>query len=152
MSDAFSFTSVTPRLALPNLFSGQAQKEITVNEALARIDALMHLHVLGVANDPPSSPVEGNCWIVDSQPTGAWASHAGQIAFFQSGNWFFAQPVERMVAYDASAAQQIIFDASWQAATDVTLVTGGATQDAEARAAIAGILDALRAAGILPAV
>ena len=32
----------TPRWALPFLFAGQAQKEMFHNEALVRIDALVH--------------------------------------------------------------------------------------------------------------
>ena len=86
MSDPFSFTATTPRMGLPNLYAAQSQKEFTVNEAFALIDALLHPVVKGMADNPPASPTEGECWIVGSQPTDAWFGNAGRIACRQSGN------------------------------------------------------------------
>ena len=51
----------------------QAQKEFVVNESLARIDALLHCAVEGVAAEPPGEPAEGECWLVADTPSGAWA-------------------------------------------------------------------------------
>ncbi len=149
MSDPFTFTSTTPRLGLPNLFTAQAQKELTVNEALAIIDALLHPVIEGLANDPPATPADGECWIVNSQPTGDWTGQAGQIACRQAGNWLFVTPATGMVVFDKSAAQSSRFDGSWISAAGVTLPAGGGTVDAEARTAISEIVDALEAAGIL---
>ena len=149
MSDPFTFTSTTPRLGLPNLFTAQAQKEMTVNEAFALIDALLHPVVEGMANDPPASPVEGECWIVNGQPTGDWANDAGKIACRQAGNWLFATPTNGMVVFDKSVSQNIRYDSGWTSASAVTLPTGGGTVDVEARAAISEVVAALEAAGIL---
>lgn len=149
MSDPFTFTSTTPRLGLPNLFTAQAQKEMTVNEAFALIDALLHAVVEGMANDPPAAPVEGECWIVASQPTGDWANQAGQIACRQAGNWLFVSPATGMVVFDKSAGQSSRYDGDWTSAAAVTMPAGGSTVDAEARSAIGEIVDALETAGIL---
>ncbi|MFB0612976.1 DUF2793 domain-containing protein [Aurantiacibacter poecillastricola] len=151
MSDPYSFTATTPRLGLPNLFAAQAQKEFTVNEAFALLDALVHAVVEGMADNPPPSPVDGECWIVGSQPGGEWAEQAGRIACRQVDNWLFAQPYDGLVVYDRSAGQIARFENGWIRASRVLEPTGGATQDSEARAAITGVLAALRDARILPA-
>lgn len=150
MSDPFSFTSATPRLGLPNLFAGQAQKEFTVNEAFALLDALVQMTIAGEASAPPASPAEGDCWIVGTQPSGQWSAQEGNIACYQSGNWLFVEPVPGMVAYDAAAAQIARFDGAWQRAAVIAAPTGGTTEDAEARTAISQIISALQSAGIVP--
>ena len=43
----------TPRMSLPLLAPAQAQKHVTVNEALARIDALTHLTLASVSLTVP---------------------------------------------------------------------------------------------------
>lgn len=149
MSDPYNFTSNTPRLGLPNLFTAQAQKEMTVNEAFALIDAMLHAVVEGVANDPPAAPANGECWIVGSQPTGDWTNAAGEIACRQAGNWLFVTPANGMVVFDRSATQTSRYDNGWISAGAVNAPVGGGTIDAEARSAIIEITDALVAAGIL---
>ncbi|MFC5421815.1 DUF2793 domain-containing protein [Bosea eneae] len=51
--------SDTPRLGLPLLAAGQAQKHVTHNDALMRLDALVHLVVSSRTQTvPPASPGE----------------------------------------------------------------------------------------------
>jgi hypothetical protein len=52
--------------------------------------------------------------------------------------------------YDKSSAQDVRFDGAWQRASAVAAPAGGMTVDAEARAAISGLIDALIAGGLLP--
>ena len=129
----------------------QAQKEFTVNEAFALIDALLHPVVEGETDNPPASPTEGECWIVGSQPTAEWFGNAGRIACRQSGNWLFVSPPEGLVAFDKSAGRIARYDGAWLLAAAINMPSGGATVDAEARAAIGEIVDAMTAAGILEA-
>ena len=64
----------TPNLGLPFILHGQAQKEVTHNEALIRLDALVHGSVRSrTLTTPPGSPANGERWIVPSGATGAWA-------------------------------------------------------------------------------
>lgn len=150
MPDPISYTSASPRYALPLLFSGQTQKEFYVNEAHALTDALLHPAIEGEAEDPPADPAEGECWLVGGVPTGEWASHAGDLASFQAGAWIFATPRDGMRLFDRSTGQDIRYSEGWQRAAAIVAPVGGGTVDAEARAAIAGLIAALIAGGILP--
>jgi len=151
MTDPISFTSETPRFSLPNLFVAQAQKEFVINEAFARLDGLLHPSVAGETDNPPAAPEEGESWIVGSQPTGDWIDQSGAIACWQADNWLFATPVQGMLIYDASAGALAAYNNGWRRAAVVPAPNGGATEDAEARAAITLLIAALVGAGILPA-
>ena len=150
MTDPIQFASATPRYRLPLLFAGQAQKEFTVNEAHALTDALLHLAVEGEAASPPPAPVEGDCWLVHATPSGDWADHAGHIACRQSGTWLFIAPRDGMRAFNRATGQDWRYAGGWLAADAITAPVGGATIDAEARAAIGALLEALATAGIIP--
>lgn len=150
MPDAITFDSATPRLALPLLFAAQAQKEIFHNEALARIDALMHPVVQGEEAEPPNAPENGACWLVAPAAQGAWAGRAGMLAMWQFGQWLFAAPFPGMRIFDASMQQFAIFSNSWRKADPVEEPSGGVNVDSQARAAIEALISALRAAGIFP--
>ena len=150
MTDPIAFAASTPRHDLPTLFAGQAQKEFTLNEALARIDALLQPVVEGEANAPSASPSEGESWIVGSAPTGSWGGHAGSLASYTAGNWLFAAPVRGMRVFDKAAGRYAIWDNGWTRAAAVAAPTGGTTADTQARAAIAGLIAALKLAKVLP--
>jgi hypothetical protein len=82
--------SETINLALPYIEASQAQKHITHNEALRKLDMLIHARVVDRdLSAPPVSPTEGDVYFVADTPTGNWASHAGQLAAFQDGAWSF---------------------------------------------------------------
>lgn len=150
MTDPLAFASTTPRLSLPLLHVGQAQKEVTVNEAVLRADALLHAVVQGAADSPPTSPAEGDSWIVGSAATGEWAGHAGDLAHFAGGAWLFTSPREGMAVFDASADQTTRYSNGWQYASAPVQPAGGITVDTEARDAIAGLVAALVSVGVLP--
>ena len=150
MSDPIEFTYTSARHALPFLFQGQAQKEFFVNEALARLDALSHMDVLGSASEAPASAAEGECFIVGTAATGAWSGQDGKIASYQSGTWLFLQPVEGMHAFDRSTGSFVLFDGIWKSASAVSDPSGGTTIDAEARNAISALIASLVETGILP--
>ncbi len=72
------------------LEASQAQKHVTVNEALRAIDAVVNLTV--VDRDliaPPGSPVEGDVYIVGDSATGDWATHDKELAYYTDTAWGF---------------------------------------------------------------
>ncbi len=83
----------TVRLNLPLLAASQAQKHVTVNEALARLDALVAPTVTRTdIASPPPSVAEGECFVVAAGAAGPWAGHAQEIAIYLNGGWTFARP------------------------------------------------------------
>jgi Protein of unknown function (DUF2793) len=150
MSDPLVFDTISPRYGLPLLFAGQAQKEAFVNEAHGLTDALLHCAIEGTAASPPGSPVNGQNWLVGASPTGDWAGQAGKIACRQAGNWLFAMPIDGMRILDKSNGQAKLYRGAWQGPSAPASPSGGATVDAQARAAIDELIAALRQAGIFP--
>jgi hypothetical protein len=150
MPDTIAFASVTPRLSLPLLFVAQAGKELCHNEALARIDALLHAAIQDEADAPPPAAQDGECWLVGARPEGSWRDHAGEIAIFQAGAWLFAAPAPGMRLFNQRTGQFILFHEAWQKGGEPQEPTGGLYVDSEARTAIATLISDLRASGIYP--
>lgn len=75
------------------LAQNQAQKEVTVNEALIRIDALLNSGALSMSlTTPRQDNTEGDVYIIADNPIGAWSNRAMQIAFYHSKQWHFIRP------------------------------------------------------------
>jgi hypothetical protein len=113
MSDPLEST----HLKLPYLAAAQAQKHVTHNEALRRLDAVVQLAVLdsGLA-DPPASPADGDRYIVAAGATGAWSGHDGEIAAWTDGAWAFAAPQSGWLAFDVAAGVLLVREAAdWTA-------------------------------------
>ena len=149
MSDPVTFPTATSRFGLPLLFSGQSQKEFYFNEAISLADILMQPTVQGESNIPPVTPVDGDCWIVGTQPSGAWDGRAGSLAGFQSGQWLFITPRDGMRAFDLNLQAERFFNQGWSVPTPVVAPSGGNVIDTQARNAIAGLIASLVSAGIL---
>lgn len=80
----------TPRLGLPYLLAGQAQKHITLNEALARLDACLAASALSrTLAAQPEAPGEGDLYILPDGAEGpAWSGRpAGAAMVFDGGVW-----------------------------------------------------------------
>lgn len=125
----------TPRLSLPQIVSGQALKHITHNEALMRLDALVQASVeASTVTTPPTTPLEGEAWIVPAAATGAWAGHSEEIAAFQAGTWTFYDPAPGWQVFDKASGTLCIFSGTgWiaVAATGAGLPQFGINADAD---------------------
>jgi len=165
-------TDTSARFALPLLQPGQAQKEMFHNEALTLLDIALHGVVESIGdNDPPSTPAFGVCWVVGPAPTEAWAGRADHIAGWTAGGWRFVAPVPGMALWLRASGVWVRFDgAAWSIGIVPALAVhvsgqqvvgarqpaiaepaGGSVVDGEARAAVASILAALRAHGLIMA-
>lgn len=153
MSEPILTTARTPRHDLPFLFPGQAQKEAFVNEALARLDALVQPVVLGEAAEPPAAPANGDSYLVAAGGTGDWAGRDGAIATWVDTHWLCAAPFDGARVHDAASGSIAVFSDTdgWRRAAAPSVPSGGATQDIEAREAIAAIVARLHSLGIFSA-
>jgi Protein of unknown function (DUF2793) len=163
-------TDTSDRLALALIAPGQAQKEMTHNEALARLDIMVQPVVQAVAPASiPTNPILGQCWIVGVGATGAWAGHDAALAAWTAGGWRFVGAFEGMTAWSIADAMVVIRrGASWIIGqvnaqqiriNNVPLLTvrqpaiatpsGGTMVDSESRAAISAILGMVRTHGLI---
>lgn len=105
--------TMTPHLALPLLAAAQAQKHVTHNEALASLDALVHLAVKERGRTAsPATPAEGERYLVGAGATGAFAGQDATIALYDLGAWRFFTPRAGWRVYVEAEDAIIVFDGS----------------------------------------
>ena len=150
MAEPLTLQSSSARHGLPFLHPAQAQKEAFVNEALARLDALVHSSVVDQRSDPPTAPTIGESYLVGASPSGDWAGETDAIATWQGSHWLFVSPVEGTRIRRLDSGQDTVFSGGWQSASAPPEPAGGATVDAEARQAITALVNSLRQLGIFP--
>ena len=150
MAVPIEFPSTTKHIALPLLFSGQAQKEFFINQSLVVLDALLLRGVDNSFSAPPADPTEGQCFRVTAEATDEWVGHEDDIAVCVAGAWHFIVPKNGMRVFDRTAGTQLHFRDGWQTAIEPVVPSTGSTVDAEARTALAELIEALRKVGIFP--
>jgi hypothetical protein len=146
-------SETTGRLGLPLIAPGQAQKELTHNEALALIDLAIQpvVEAIGV-NDPPAAPAIGLCWIVGAAPTGRWAGRATALAGWTAGGWRFQAARSGMTVRRNGDGAILRYDGTtWRVPPVVTAANGGSVIDVEARNVLQSVIDLLRDAGLAKA-
>ena len=92
----------------------QAQKEVTVNEALERIDGVLNRGVIDKdLTTAPGSPAEGDLYIVAASATGDWAGQSGNLALYHQG-WQFIAPKEGSLFWVNDENKLYVYDgAAW---------------------------------------
>ena len=85
--------NTTANCALPLLMPAQAQKHVTVNDALLRLDGQVNLVLQSLSRaTPPETVVDGLCWGVPAGAVNAWEGQGGKIAIAANGGWIFVAP------------------------------------------------------------
>jgi hypothetical protein len=106
----------SPKLKLPYIDTGQAQKEVTHNDALNLLDVLVQASVIdAVTTAPPVAPDDGDAWIVAAPATDEWAGKEGQIAAWFAG-WKFLPPAAGWRVHNQDDGKTWAYDgAAWAA-------------------------------------
>lgn len=111
--------ATTNNLAITLVEQSQAQKEVTVNAALTRIDAILNASAIDkdVAT-PPGSPSAGDVYIVAASATGDWSGEDGNLAYFDQV-WKFIAPQEGMKIWVGDEdCFYVYFASAWHAEGD----------------------------------
>ena len=88
--------AITTNYGVTLLEQSQAQKEVTINEALGIIDAVLKGSVIDKdLATPPGIPAQSDAYIVASSATGAWSGKSKSIAYYDQ-IWRFITPVSGM--------------------------------------------------------
>lgn len=116
-------------LGLPYLEAAQAQKHVTLNDALRRLDALVQLSVIDATHtSPPASPAAGARYLVASPASGAWVGKENMIAAFADGAWTYFMPTRGWRAFNEATGAGLVFTGTvWSGENGTALSPHGAT-------------------------
>jgi len=118
----------SPRLRLPYVQANQAQKHITLNECLWRLDALIQIGLESRSLDePPLEAVEGSCWLIPpGGGAGDWSGRtAGTIVRRDADQWIDEAMPVGAVAFVADETRLIVLTASgWLGVGETLAVVG----------------------------
>lgn len=119
----------TSQLHLPLVQAAQAQKHITVNEALARLDGMVQLRILDLTlTTPPAGAADGATYSVAAGGVNEWAGQDGDLAIATNGGWVFVTPKLGWRAWDETNNQQLWYSGQiWENAPIAVSQNGTAT-------------------------
>lgn len=101
----------TANLMLPLVQPAQAQKHVTVNEALVRLDGMAQLVLISSSETtPPAAAPDGSCYGVPSGAVNAWAGQEGAVAVASNSGWVFVPARRGWRAMVLDAGQIAIYD------------------------------------------
>ncbi|WP_424966925.1 DUF2793 domain-containing protein [Dinoroseobacter sp. S375] len=80
-------------LELPLVEAAQAQKHVTVNESLIRLDAVAQLVLQSISEiTPPSDASDGEVYAIPAGAEPPWNAATGQLALRSNGGWEYITP------------------------------------------------------------
>jgi hypothetical protein len=122
--------SSTPNLGLPLVQAAQAQKHVTVNEALARLDGLGQFVLVSRGLAVPPAVQDGTAWGVAQGAADAWAGQDGRVAVAVNGGWIFVSPQAGWRAFILDEGRSAIHDGTAWRAGQITMTGTGAGMSA----------------------
>ncbi len=120
----------TSQFNLPLLSASQAQKSVTVNEALSILDAVSQLRIVSSSTTtPPNNAVEGDAYMLPIGVGGEWFGEAGRLAISCNAGWRFVTPKVGWHAFNIETGTTQLFDGTeWLDSTLAATQSGTATE------------------------
>ena len=105
-------SSATTKLGLPYIASGQAQKYITHNEALTRLDRLLFISCRSATqtSPPPSSGLEDLYLVPHEAAEGVWQNHSNSIASWNGEDWQYQAPFKGWLIFVEDVSSILVYD------------------------------------------
>ena len=119
MADTYNFK-------MPLLDAAQAQKHVTVNEAMARADAVAQMRLVARGVTAPPIAIDGAAYGIGTSATGDWAGHDGEVAIQANGGWVFLVPKLGWRGWDENTEETVIFDGDDWISDAIVVSSGGA--------------------------
>jgi hypothetical protein len=124
-------SNTTNRLKLNYLLASQADKHVTMNDSLSRLDALVQCEVLSRSQTAqPTNPSDGQAFILPIGKSGPdWGgAPGGGIASYRDGSWIFYEPLSGLQVFVRDEGVLLVFkDQNWSLAaqpSDNLLING----------------------------
>lgn len=116
----------TTQLSLPLVMPAQAQKHVTVNQALSILDTVTQLRVKSsTTTTPPASANEGDAFVVPNDAGGVWAGYVGSVAVWTNGGWSYLTARPGWRAWDEGGCGWQLFDGTEWASNALATSPGG---------------------------
>lgn len=110
--------TTTPNLGMTKLVENQASAEVTVNDFLAVLDALVPQPTVedrDVTNPTALTPSDGEVWYINGTGAGDWTGHDNELAIYSAG-WIFVSIREGMTMYVKDENVHLVYNgSSWVA-------------------------------------
>lgn len=103
----------TPILELSELQEASPLAHIIANTNFRLLEAFSSRRIVNITTaTPPGSPAESDCYYVAASPTGAWVGHAGEVACYIQGAWYFWPVLTGHYYWNIGTAAQIRWNGS----------------------------------------
>ena len=94
----------TSNIGLTEIGNGEVDGDVTINEALWRLDFWANRVVQDMTlTGPPASPSTGWAYVVQASASGAWAGKENNIAHYFNSAWNFYPPKNGWQVIDVSS-------------------------------------------------
>lgn len=99
------------RLQLPLIQPAQAQKHVTHNEALKRLDSLVQMNVISrTIGTPPENAAHDSRYVIGDSPSGEWKGKKDQMAIRNGQIWEYFQPNNGWIAWCEEERAVLVYD------------------------------------------
>ena len=119
-------------VAAPTTDDAVANKKYVDGKIASVVTGISHgVAVESITNTPPTTPFEGNSYIVGTAPTGAWLGQANAVATGHGGSWLFVAPHTGDTHYnEADKSTYSWSGTAWVKTADSSAQAAPATTDA----------------------
>lgn len=115
----------TPLIGIVEVTQSQASKEITINQAMAEMESKVFRALSTTLASQPSSPDDGDMYILPASPTGTdWSGNGNNVASYTYAGWTFFLPFTGLSYYAVDLGCRVTYDGSqWVKETENPLLS-----------------------------